>query len=786
MALPPAAGEAAPAAFDLAGPGLRVSVTHDGATLPIAQVPNLAVGDSISIAADLPPDQGARYLLVASFLRDATNPPPKKWFFQAETWQRKKNSLSITVPEGARQLIVFLMPKDGGDFDAIVNSVRKQPGTFVRASQELNQASLDRARLDAFLAAVRSLERSHPDRIAATSPLLTRSLSIKLKAECLDKPPETQAACLTDDRESLLLADSHSSSLAETLVGAPTDLAFQLSSTAQAGYGAYSPYIGAVRDIAHIFGAFEATQLQYIPALGRARDDRVGLLLNAAPSFGKPLSVMVVALPAIEAPTPPPLRRTDPDQAFCAARADLVLPVEGAPLIYATHYAHDMVLRVTKPDGSVADLPVSADAGRGGYVLASDGAAMAGLGGGADARLHGKWGFAAFDGPHFRLQSPQAGGWKPVDSDPAALVIGRDNGLTLQGAAPSCIDDVSLQQPSGAVQPIAWKQTGNDRIAVTLPLAKAVPGKMTLLIRQHGAGDPVSVPLTALAEAGRIDGFTLHAGDASGALTGTRLDTVASLTIGKLVFKPGKLERIGDTDQLTMLASDQAAAAALTAGQAEKAKAVLADGRSRAVSFVVAPARPSASLVSQSVVRAASSAPYAITLADPAAVTADARLTFSIRAEGATRFAGSESVEIATADGRAATSITAANGFTIQNDQIAVISLEPAKALGVSAFGPLRFRVVQNGVAGDWAPLTTLVRLPRLTGISCKQAGACTLSGADLFLLDAVAGNPAYTDAAAVPEGFTGASLSVPKPTDGRLYLRLRDAPALKASVAVG
>ncbi|WP_198526948.1 hypothetical protein [Sphingomonas sp. Ant20] len=206
-------------------------VTHGATRLPIGQVPNLSEGDRIAVSADLPRDQGVHYLLVAAFLRGATNPPPKNWFTQAKTWERKKKTLDLTVPAGARQLILFLAPETGGGYDSIVDAVRKQPGAFVRASQELNQASLDRARLDTFLDSIHRLERTHPERIETVSPVLTRSLSITLKAECLEQAIDLQAACLTQSRSSLLLADSHSASLTETLVGAPTDLALQLAAT---------------------------------------------------------------------------------------------------------------------------------------------------------------------------------------------------------------------------------------------------------------------------------------------------------------------------------------------------------------------------------------------------------------------------------------------------------------------------------------------------------------------------------------------------------------------------
>ena len=72
---------AEPAPFDLAGPIIAVTVTHGGKTLPVSQVPNLAVGDRLWIKADLPPTQSAHYIMVAAFLRGATNPPPARLVF---------------------------------------------------------------------------------------------------------------------------------------------------------------------------------------------------------------------------------------------------------------------------------------------------------------------------------------------------------------------------------------------------------------------------------------------------------------------------------------------------------------------------------------------------------------------------------------------------------------------------------------------------------------------------------------------------------------------------------
>ncbi|MGN6376811.1 MAG: hypothetical protein ACTHMG_14845 [Sphingomonas sp.] len=777
-----APARAASAPFDLAGPGLQVAVTHDGQTLPIARTPNLSAGDRVSVKVDLPHDQGVRYLLVAGFLRGATNPPPKNWFYRAKTWENRGNDLSLTVPKGARQLVLFLVPDDGGDFDAIVNAVRKQPGTFVRASQELNQASLDRARLDTYLADLHRLERQHPEQIAAISPVLSRSLSLKLKADCLNQAPELQAACLTQDRESLLLADSYTSMLAQTLSGTTTDLAFQVSATPNAGFGYYSSYIGVVRDLARLFGLFQSTHLQYIPALARTDDSRVTLLLNAAPSFGKPKSVMVVAMPAIEPPRTPPLRPADTDKGLCAGNR-MVMPVEGAPLIYATRYAHNMVLRLNGPKGVTRDVPVDADPERGGYVPTGQAVSLDGFGATIDAQLHGSWGFAPFDGPHFQLQNPQATDWHLVGADPDALVAGRDNDLVLAGA-PACLAGLELRA-AGGMQPIDWKASGGDRVAFTLPAAALKPGKMTLVIRQQGMDQPQTISLDAFTEAARIDALEFHAGDAGATLTGTRLDEVKAVSVGSLTFTPGAVTRSGSQDQLALTANPPADVPALPVGASETAKVALSDGRTRTVSFTVAPPRPAVSLIGMTAMPAARQNEVAVALSDPHAVPVGAKLTFSFRTGDATTLSGGESVEIATADGRASATVTDSNGYTIQNGHVGVVSIDPGALLGATAFGPLRFRLVDDGVASDWAPLATLVRLPALDAITCDKT-QCTVNGTRLFLLAGIAPSADFANAVTVPDGFTGTSLTVPRPSGDHLYLRLRDAPDVVASVAIG
>jgi hypothetical protein len=275
-----ATAHADPAPFDLAGPPLDVKITRGAKTLPASEVPNLLAGDRVWIKADLPATQSAHYLMVAAFLSGSTNPPPESWFFPCKTWTGKcgHDGLTVTVPVGAQQVLVFLAPETGGDFRTLVNAVRGRPGAFVRTSQDLNQAALDRSRLETYLSAIHVLNDADPAKLTEAAPLLARSLAIKVDPKCLDRIPELQAPCLTQGQESLILNDGHSTSIVEALTSGPGgDLAMEASYTPQLSYGYYSPYLASVMDIARIMDSFRTAQYQYIPALASQRGDKLEL-----------------------------------------------------------------------------------------------------------------------------------------------------------------------------------------------------------------------------------------------------------------------------------------------------------------------------------------------------------------------------------------------------------------------------------------------------------------------------------------------------------------------------
>lgn len=773
------------APFDLAGPVLEVKVTRDSITLPAAQIPNLAVGDRIWIKADLPASQSAHYLLVSAFLSGSTNPPPESWFFVCKTWSGKcaREGMTVTVPQNAQQVLVFLAPETGGDFKTLMGAVRGRPGAFVRASQDLNQAALDRSRLERYLSTIRSLNDAEPARLAQVTPVLARSLAIKVDEKCLDRIPELQAPCLMTGQESLILNDGHSTSIVDALTSGPgSDLAMQVSDAPQLSAGYYSPYVASLLDIARILDSFHTAQYQYIPALASPSGDKLVLSLNTVPSFQNPMSVLVVALPAIQQPQLPPLHAVDPKEIYCAEKTALVLPVEGAPLVFSTGYAHDMKLSLTGSDGKTLELAATADAAQGGFVLDTSGLRSAVLGDSVQGTLRGYWGFEPYRGPSFRLMNAHATAWQLAAGDASALIVGRQDTVHLRADSVGCVDGIMLRDPAGKELKAEWKKLKPDEVEVKLPLQEVQPGAMTLLVKQYGASEPQPIAVRTFAEVGRFDGFAFHAGDAEGTLKGTRLDEVASLAIKNVVFLPGELSSSQGSDELPMVAADSEAAAALKPETLVAAKVTLKDGRVLPLTVAIDAPRPQVTLLGKTVRLAPSNAGSNVQLADPDELPQEATLSFSLRTQWPPSFTHDEAIEVATNDESSTAVLSLEHGgLALENTHVAVATLNPSKAFGASAFGPLKFRVTTKGVAGDWQPLADLVRLPALKELECPAApdAPCKLSGSNLYLIDSVAADARFTAPVEVPEGFLGSALPVPHPGGGGLYVKLRDNPSV-------
>lgn len=768
--------------FDLVGPSLQMKVTRGGKSLPVASVASLKAGDKLWIRASFPSDQSARYLMIVAFLQGPTNPPPENWFTKEETWnkQGKDDGAVVTVPEGAQQALLFLAPETGGGFTTLRSAVRGQPGVFVRAAQDLEQASLERTRLDKFLDEISKSRSGDSTTLAQRVALLSRALAVKADPECFNKPAEEQSSCLTQDTDHLSLEDAHADSMVATLTsGSSADLVGNLGASPVAAKAYFGPYVGSAMDIVRLMNGLRTAQYQYLPALTIPKKGGLNLRLNAPPSFHNPKSVLVVGLPDVERAGMPELRAVDAKQVFCAQNTSLVLPVLGEPLVFSTPLAHDFAMRVKSKAGKAIELPASADASRGGFTVDTRSLRADEVDGSVTGTLHGFWGFDAYEGPTFSLKDAGAAHWSVPEEDANDLLAGREDTLHLDSGPAACVEKVTAQDAAGKELKAAWKAEKADELEVKLSLKDEAAGPVKVMVKQYGLAKPDVVALKAYTEAAKLERFTINAGDREGMLTGTRLEEVSGFELSGVHFLPAKMTREEKEEELEMDAPNGAAAPALTTQEKIVAHVALKDGRVLELPTTVEPPRPRVTLVRKKVRLGATRSGLHLGNADE--LPQGGELSFLLKTDVPEKFPHTEQIEVETADGSWDTTLTVTKGnLFLQDAQSVLAILDPLKNLGPSAFGPVQFRAVdKDGDKGDWQPLAKLVRVPALTEIRCPDTPdqPCVLSGSNLFLLDAVAADAQFKDVVTVPAGYADTTLSVPRPSGTLLYVKLRDDP---------
>ena len=796
------------ARFDLVGPKIEVRVTRGKTTLPIAEVPNLQPGDVIWVKADLPPSQSNHLLLIVAFLRGTTNEPPDDWFTEIDTWDKKTvEGTTITVPNEAQQAIMFIAPQTGGDFKTLRSAVKGKPGLFIRSDADLNEASFEQQRIERYLAAMKTVSQDDQKAIQDRSAKLAATLALKPNADCFKQPVDQQVTCLTQSSAPVLLDDGHGQTIAEALsTGASSDFINAASYTQAAGAGVYSAYVGAIVDLVHLTASLRTAQYQYIPAISFPQDDTLNLKLNAPPSFHKPESVIVIGLPAIQKALLPPLHPHDPNQVACLLQPKMTLPLEGAPLVFSTSFAHDMMLHLNRT-GAPADIPLTPDAFEGGLVVAKDAqreplpAAKPGDSGAPPAKaavkvgsstdltitgtVRGYWGFDSFEGPTVTVQQVDGKDWKIVSN--TQLLAGQDNHLTLKGDGTACVQHIALTNNKDkdvdvTFKPADDKDTKHSKDALTLDVSlKTVqPGGYSLAIQQFGEANKTDVPLTAYTGDLHLDGLKIHKGDNTAILSGQQLKDVVSVQIADQTFTP-----TGDSDGKTLQLE---AKANVSPDDGSDAAVKLKDGRTMNVKISTEAARPGLKLLSFNATPAQGNASIPVTLGGKDEIPLDGKLSFVVQT--ADVFPRTQTLEVATADGAVHTSLSLAGGdLILQDEHTAIATLDPSRAFGQSAFGKLQMRpVAADGTPGNWTPLGTLVRTPQITAVHCTTAEAptCTVDGSNLFLVQSFGAAKDFAKPAEVPTGFAQSSFTVPTPADGTtLFLKLRDDPGAVATLTL-
>jgi hypothetical protein len=829
LLLPCVALYADPGRFDLTGPKIEVRVTRGEATLPIASVPNLQPGDRLWLHPDLPPTQSVHLLLIVAFLRGTTNPPPDTWFSRIETWNKKVNEegIYVVVPQDAQQAVMFLAPETGGDFSTLKSAVRGRPGIFVRASQDLAEAGFEQARIEKYVAAISQVPPGDAKAMLEHSELLARTLNLKPNDACFKLSVDLQYNCLIQSGNQTLLDDGHGQTVVDALANGPgSDLINQASYTQAFGAGVYSAYVGAIVDLIRLTSGLHTAKYQYIPAIAFPTAEQLNLRLNTAPSFHNPKSVIVIGLPAIKTSIPPPLRPADPKYIACLAKPTMVLQVDGAPLVFSTSLAHDLVLHLNVPPYN--DIALAADAYHGGLVIApasdrktlpipaaEDGivpgpaperkpgpdpsaAQSPAQPGMITGTIKGQWGFDAFTGPTLQLQNIPGKDWKLDPSAP--LIAGHEAHVLLSSTGSACVQSISLEAAPGKTTDAQWKQSDKfNMVDVSVPSKFPDPGAVHFDIHQFGDAHADTVATQTFSEPAKLAELTVHAGDTSATLTGTSLEQVKEMSISGVTYLPSHEAPVApeysavtsaSTPSLQLMLPNGANTPKFHGGDKLTARFTLNDGRDLSLPVTVLPERPTVTMLSKRIGRAADSA---IQLAGQDDLPVSEPITFSLKSEAP--FSRKSSIEVASPDESLhATLSVAAGTLVLQNPHTIQVTLDPLKTFGTSAFGPLRIRAVApDGTTGNWLPLVTLVRLPTLTSLNCSSDlnAVCTLDGANLYLVDSFAESADFTTPTTIPEGFVGNTVDIPRPIglaatspakapqpSATLYLRLRDDPA--------
>jgi hypothetical protein len=464
----------------------------------------------------------------------------------------------------------------------------------------------------------------------------------------------------------------------------------------------------------------------------------------------------------------------DPNQVLCLEKTSLVLPVEGAPVVFSTDYAHDVVLHVSDKAGHGIDLPAQPNAAMGGFAIDAHTLVASNLDNQLSGMLLGKWGFDSLSGPTFHLQNAHRAQWTVAPNEQVALIVGRDDSIHLHSDAAACVENITAKNEEGKTLKPTWTALGSGEVELKLALKDEQPGKLAIAIKQFGIA-PDEITVKTYSESASLEKLAIHAGDSQALLTGTRLDEVASLELSSLHFAPAVLARADGKDLLHMAVDSSKEVSALKAGEDATALVTLKDGRTLNLQTTVAAPRPKVSVINKTIQPGPSAA--VIHLGTDDELPQDGKLTFFLKSEAPEAFSRTEKIEVATADSSYSAALTLTDGTLVPQDAHTVMAVLDPKTLGASAFGPLRFRPVVDGTEGDWQPLVTVVRLPMLKEVHCpgNPDQQCTLSGTNLFLIDSVASDPQFERSVPVPTGFAEQTITVPRPNGTLLYIKLRD-----------
>jgi hypothetical protein len=428
-----------------------------------------------------------------------------------------------------------------------------------------------------------------------------------------------------------------------------------------------------------------------------------------------------------------------------------VLPIEGAPLVFSSDFAHDLVLHLNTPAGATAepDIALTPDAYFGGLVLQQmpqhhvplrDPLALSAIQSEAEGHseptpstnlqqapaqqspappsgtksvpepvlltgtISGRWGFDEFKGPTVPLQQLPGAGWHIVsapnaEADSAELIAGHAGQMMLTSTGTACVHTITAL-PDGRTRELSVKvetapadasQPGQPHpLLLHLPLEHdQTPGDLHLSIQQYEQPKADELSTHTYAEPAHVSAAELHAGDKTILLSGSRLDEVSRLTLGDLVFSPVADDATPKSLRLSLPGGARSPAAHIDDHLV--AKIALQDGRVLTVPVTVSAPRPVLTLLRKSEQPAPGGN---IALSNSDDLPLSSRLVFTLKSPAP--FPRTGQIEIETLDGTLRTVLTLApsGGLLLQDPHTIVATLDPLRSFGPSAFGALHLRSV--------------------------------------------------------------------------------------------
>ena len=348
----------------------------------------------------------------------------------------------------------------------------------------------------------------NPGVLKDTTPLLARSLGIRVDEKCLDRLPQLQAPCLMQGQETLILNDGHSVSIVEALTNGPaSDLVMAASCNTAGGVRLLQPVSRlAAAILAGCSIRFGVANYQYIPALATA----VGKQLTLDDSTRRRRFKIRnrCSLRRCRRSSRRCLHRCTPSaRKTSTARAEIRWCCRSK----ARRWCFRPSMRTTRSCASPARTAKRSICRRRRMRRRAASSSIprrlqtASLEDRFEGSLHGYWGFEKFDGPGFQLVNTQSQAWAPSSTDDESLIVGRANTIHLQAGSVACIDRIMVKDPAGKELRVEWSPVKANEVQINLPLQQAQPGPLT------AARFPVRRERTASARAARLSrGRTLR------------------------------------------------------------------------------------------------------------------------------------------------------------------------------------------------------------------------------------------------------------------------------------